>query len=293
MGVVRNWLNVTWNNVRNVGIADILDILIITFLIYKVLCMMRGKSAAKVVRSVVIILLITWVSDLVGFNVLNFLLSNTIQIGLIALVIMFQPEIRRALEQAGERNFLGSILSRGEASDDMKLAIDQTVEACAVLARDRVGALIVFEKTMQLDSVVNTGTVINADVSAELLKNLFFPKAALHDGAVIIRDGRIAAAGCMLPLTDNHNLSRDLGMRHRAGIGMSEKSDALIVIVSEERGSISVADGGMIKMNLGPELLARLLKNEFQTEPAQEKKSGKLRIRLPRRKSDDQKIDWQ
>ena len=275
------------------GIADILDILIITFLIYKVLCMMRGKSAAKVVRSVVIILLITWVSDLVGFNVLNFLLSNTIQIGLIALVIMFQPEIRRALEQAGERNFLGSILSRGEASDDMKLAIDQTVEACAVLARDRVGALIVFEKTMQLDSVVNTGTVINADVSAELLKNLFFPKAALHDGAVIIRDGRIAAAGCMLPLTDNHNLSRDLGMRHRAGIGMSEKSDALIVIVSEERGSISVADGGMIKMNLGPELLARLLKNEFQTEPAQEKKSGKLRIRLPRRKSDDQKIDWQ
>ena len=293
MGVVRNWLNVTWNNVRNVGIADILDILIITFLIYKVLCMMRGKSAAKVVRSVVIILLITWVSDLVGFNVLNFLLSNTIQIGLIALVIMFQPEIRRALEQAGERNFLGSILSRGEASDDMKLANDQTVEACAVLARDRVGALIVFEKTMQLDSVVNTGTVINADVSAELLKNLFFPKAALHDGAVIIRDGRIAAAGCMLPLTDNHNLSRDLGMRHRAGIGMSEKSDALIVIVSEERGSISVADGGMIKMNLGPELLARLLKNEFQTEPAQEKKSGKLRIRLPRRKSDDQKIDWQ
>jgi len=293
MGVVRNWLSVVWNNVRNMGIADILDILIITFIIYKVLCMMRGKSAAKVVRSVVIILLITWVSDLVGFNVLNFLLSNTIQIGLIALVIMFQPEIRRALEQAGERNFLGSLLSRNEMPDNMQSAIEQTVEACTVLAREKVGALIVFEKTMRLDSVVNTGTVINADVSAELLKNLFFPKAALHDGAVVVREGRIAAAGCMLPLTDNNNLSRDLGMRHRAGIGMSEKSDAVIVIVSEERGSISVADGGMIKMNLGSELLERLLKNEFVTDSSDDKKGGKLRIRLPRRKNDDQKIDWQ
>ncbi len=293
MGVVRNWLNVTWNNVRNIGIVDILDILIITFLIYKVLCMMKGKSAAKVVRSVVIILLITWISDLIGLNVLNFLLSNTIQIGLIALVIMFQPEIRRALEQAGEKNFLGSILGRPETSDDMEKAIEQTVEACTVLARERVGALIVFEKTMRLDSVVNTGTVINADVSAELLKNLFFPKAALHDGAVVVRDGRIAAAGCMLPLTDNYNISRDLGMRHRAGIGMSEKSDAVIVIVSEERGSVSVAEGGMIKMNLGSELLSRLLKNEFKTEKVDEKKNGKLRIKLPRRKSDDQKIDWQ
>jgi len=187
-----------------------------------------------------------------------------VEVGVLALIILFQPEIRRVLEQMGSRklNFLG-FFSHGEALSAMEHTIGQTVVACTEMSKTRTGALIVFERELLLDDMVRSGTVLDASVSSELLKNIFFVKAPMHDGAVIIRQGRILGAGCMLPLSKNVNLSRDLGMRHRAGIGMSENSDAVLVIVSEETGTISVAIGGMLKRHLMPETLENLLRNEL------------------------------
>ena len=158
------------------------------------------------------------------------------------------------------------------AGSAVEQAIDQTVLACTEMSQTRTGALIVFERENLLDDMVRSGTVLDAAVSSELLKNIFFVKAPMHDGAVIVRDGRVLGAGCMLPLSKNVNLSRDLGMRHRAGIGMSENSDAVVVIVSEETGSISVAIGGMLKRHLKPETLANILRNELLPQEVGEDK---------------------
>ena len=181
---------------------------------------------------------------------------------MLALIILFQPEIRRILEQVGSRRFTAFFIHT-EAAGVMEQAIGQTVLACTEMSQSRTGVLIVFEREILLDDMVRSGTVLDAAVSSELLKNIFFVKAPMHDGAVIVRHGRVLGAGCMLPLSKNVNLSRDLGMRHRAGIGMSENSDAVVVIVSEETGSISVAIGGMLKRHLKPETLENLLRNEL------------------------------
>ena len=191
--------------------------------------------------------------------------------GVLALVILFQPEIRRILEEVGSRRFI-AFFSRTEAGTAVEQAIDQTVLACTEMSQSRTGALIVFERENLLDDMVRSGTVLDAAVSSELLKNIFFVKAPMHDGAVIVRNGRVLGAGCMLPLSKNVNLSRDLGMRHRAGIGMSENADAVVVIVSEETGSISVAIGGMLKRHLKPETLANILRNELLPQEADEDK---------------------
>ena len=181
-----------------------------------------------------------------------------------------------------------SIFSREDTVTEMEKTIAQTVLACTEMSRSRTGALIVFEQKMQLDDMVRSGTVLDAAVSSELLKNIFFVKAPMHDGAVIIRHGRLLGAGCMLPLSKNVNLSRDLGMRHRAGIGMSENSDAVVVIVSEETGSISVAIGGMLRRHLMPETLENILRNELmpQEESEQPEKRRFLARLLAGRKED-------
>lgn len=287
MGAVANWISVFVSSVKNIRVGDILDIAIITFVFYKLMLMIRGKSAARIVRALVFLLLITWLSDVVGLNAVNFILSNTIQMGVIALLIMFQPEIRRALEKIGATSSIGRLIGKSETEANSSYEIKQVVEACSWLSRSRYGALIVFERDINLDESIKTGTVIDAAVTSELLKNLFFPNAALHDGAVIIRSGRIVAAGCMLPLTNNVNLDRDLGMRHRAGIGISEQSDAIVVIVSEERGSISVAENGMIKMNLSRDLLEKLLTMRL-TDTENDKNPVKDYLRVFRRKNDGQ-----
>ncbi len=287
MGIIENWLSVVWSYIGSMGVADVLDIAIITFFLYKLLWLIRGKSASRVVRVVLFLLLITWVSELIGLNALYFLLSNTIQMGLIALVVMFQPEIRRALEKVGTGSKLGRLIGRSTVQSDIMYVVHQTVDACGSLAKTRFGALIVFERDINLDDSIKTGTTLDAKVSSELIKNIFFPKAALHDGAIIIREGRIVSAGCMLPLSGNANLNRDLGMRHRAGIGLSEQSDAIIVIVSEERGTISVAANGMIKINLSLELLQKLLLNELEPEE-DAKGSIKERFWLFRRRKNAQ-----
>ncbi|MDR0381543.1 MAG: diadenylate cyclase CdaA [Oscillospiraceae bacterium] len=244
-----------------ISVKDGLDILIMTVVVYKLIELLRKSNGVRVLKGIAVLLAVSWVVELLEFHMVSFVLANTMQLGLLALVVVFQPELRRMLEQMGSGKLTG-LLGR-ESQGHWESVIMQTVGACGTLSWRREGALIVFERRTLLDDVVKTGTLLNAEVTAELLKNIFFPKAPLHDGAVIIREGRLAAAGCMLPLSGNQNLSRDLGMRHRAGIGMSENSDALVVVVSEESGSISVADGGMLKRHLDPETLGLLLKQEM------------------------------
>ena len=266
---------------------DVVDMAIIAFLVYRLLKLVKSKRAENILKGVAIFLLALWVSQILQLNAINYLLTHIVEWGVLALIIVFQPEIRQLLENLGSRNIrLLKIFAPEERTTELERAIDQTVIACTEMAKTRTGVLIVFERKLLLDELVRTGTTLDAAVSSELLKNIFFVKAPMHDGAVIIRDGRILGAGCMLPLSKNTNLSRDLGMRHRAGIGMSENSDAVVVIVSEETGSISVAVGGMLKRHLMPETLSKLLRNELLPSADEEEteKSGgflaQLRSRL-------------
>lgn len=255
------------------SLFDAVDIAIVAFLTYKLIKIISRTNAGQVVRGILLLLIVMQLSGYLKLNVVNFILVNTMQLGFLAIIIVFQPELRKALEKVGSSR-LPQILEREDSENKIESAIIQTVEACRSLSWSRDGALIVFEREIRLSEIIKTGTIINADTSSEILKNIFYPKAPLHDGAVIIQNGSITAAGCMLPLSNNANLSRDLGMRHRAGVGMSENSDAVVVIVSEETGSISVATGGMLKRHLAPDTLDKLLRNELLPKNEENKKSG-------------------
>ncbi|MBR5519533.1 MAG: diadenylate cyclase CdaA, partial [Clostridia bacterium] len=206
-------------------------------------------------------------------------------IGIIALVILFQPELRRMLDTVG-RSKLPSFFKaeRTQPNNDTLRAIAQLVETCGDLSKTKTGALIVIERETKLGEIMKTGTIVNADISSELLKNIFFNKAPLHDGAVVIRDNRIAAAGCFLPLSSNKNLSNELGTRHRAGVGISEASDALVLIVSEETGSVSVATDGLLKRHLSSATLTTILNNELVHDAEMEEKLERFKF-WKRRKS--------
>ncbi|BDF70919.1 membrane protein [Oscillospiraceae bacterium] len=263
-------------NIRLIGITDVIDILIMAFVIYKLMMLIRRTSSGQVAKGIVLLLAALWVSQLAHLNTVNFILGKTVEWGVVALVVLFQPEIRKFLEQVGSSK-LGSVLSHPDTPDEIEHAILQTVEAYTSLSKTKTGALMVFERKNLLDDAIRTGTALDCQVNSELLKNIFWNKAPMHDGAVIVRGGRIAGAGCMLPLSGNVNLSRELGMRHRAGIGASEHSDAVVAIVSEETGSISVAVGGMLKRHLAPETLERLLRNELMPQ-AEEKEPSRFFI---------------
>ena len=256
-----------------IRISDILDIAIMAFVLYKIFTLVQSTKAASLVKGLLIFLAALVLSSALHLNGINYIMTRMVNLGLLALIILFQPEIRRVLEQVGSRRLVAFFIHE-ESASTMEQAIGQTVLACTEMSQSRTGALIVFEQKMQLDDMVRSGTVLDASVSSELLKNIFFVKAPMHDGAVIIRHGRLLGAGCMLPLSKNVNLSRDLGMRHRAGIGMSENSDAVVIIVSEETGSISVAIGGMLRRHLMPETLENILRNELmpQDESGQSEK---------------------
>lgn len=262
MEVISNGLSRSVNYLSTMGISDFLDIIIVAYLIYKAIGFVRRTNSNNLAKGLVVFLLALWGSDIFSLTMINFLLRKTAELGLIALLILFQPELRRLLERMGS----GFASGRSSSGTVMDSAISQTVQACCDMSDSKTGALIIFERGVALNSIISTGTVINADTTAELLKNMFFNKAPLHDGAVIIRDGRIAAAGCVLPLTQRTNLSKDLGMRHRAGIGLSEESDAVIIVVSEETGAISVAMDGMLKRHLSGEALDKLLRSELTRE---------------------------
>lgn len=270
MEVFSNGLSRSVNYLSTMGISDFLDIIIVAYLIYKVIGFVRRTNSNNLAKGLVVFLLALWGSDIFSLTMINFLLRKTAELGLIALLILFQPELRRLLERMGS----GFASGRSSSGTVMDSAISQTVQACCDMSDSKTGALIIFERGVALNSIISTGTVINADTTAELLKNMFFNKAPLHDGAVIIRDGRIAAAGCVLPLTQRTNLSKDLGMRHRAGIGLSEESDAVIIVVSEETGAISAAMDGMLKRHLSGEALDKLLRSELIREEDSTEKHG-------------------
>ena len=270
MSAFENIISRSLNYMQTIGIADIVDILIVAFLIYRLILLTRKTNSYNLAKGLLLFLIALWMAEILELNMISFILRKATELGVVVLVILFQPELRHILEKIGSR-----FSSRSNMEDpEVTSAITQTVMACADMAESRTGALIVFERYVSLQSVISTGTVIDSEVSSELLKNIFYNKAPLHDGAVIVRDGRIAAAGCVLPLSSSTTISKDLGMRHRAGIGISEQSDALAVIVSEETGSISCAVDGTLKRHLKPQVVDRLLRKELTSDTMEQEESN-------------------
>ena len=265
-----------------IRVADVVDVAIIAFLVYKILGLVSSTRAENILKGIVMFLLVLWLSTALELRAVSYILSHVAELGILALIVLFQPEIRQLLEKLGSRNIRGIFrtLQPKQIQGEMEKAIEQTVIACSEMSKAKTGALMVFEREISLNEMLRSGTAFDAEINSELVKNIFFINAPMHDGAMIVRNGRIVGAGCMLPLSRNVNLSRDLGMRHRAGIGMSENSDAVVVIVSEETGSISVAVGGMLKRHLMPETLGKLLRNELlPPEEPEEKKTVMLTLR--------------
>ena len=280
MTAIQNFFQNLLYQIPKIGISDIIDILVVSFLIYTVLRLVRSSSAARVAWTVLVLLIATWLTSVFDLYACNWILNKILELGFISLVVIFQPEIRRAMERFGGKFFLNLVDPASKKSVE-ESAIEATVSACEIMSKERVGVLLIFERSVSLEEYFKTGTLIDAKVTEQLLRNLFFPKASLHDGAVIVRGGRIAAAGCVMPLSENTHLSSDLGTRHRAGIGTSEVSDAVVVIVSEETGTISVAIGGMLKRHLAPQTLEKLLSNELMTnEDAKGSWIERLRARI-------------
>ena len=280
MTAIQNFFQNLLYQIPKIGISDIIDILVVSFLIYTVLRLVRSSSAARVAWTVLVLLIATWLTSVFNLYACNWILNKILELGFISLVVIFQPEIRRAMERFGGKFFLNLVDPASKKSVE-ESAIEATVSACEIMSKERVGVLLIFERSVSLEEYFKTGTLIDAKVTEQLLRNLFFPKASLHDGAVIVRGGRIAAAGCVMPLSENTHLSSDLGTRHRAGIGTSEVSDAVVVIVSEETGTISVAIGGMLKRHLAPQTLEKLLSNELMTnDDAKRSLLDRLRARI-------------
>lgn len=271
MSNVLNAIYVLWNQivyaVMHISIFDIIDILIIAYIISKAIHFLRESRGGQLVKGLLILVFAYALSIWFDLITVRWLLTKVMDWGLIALAIIFQPELRRALERIG-RSKLGQF-GHGARTDaeSIKATIDNVCMAVQSMHDQRIGALIVFERTTSLGDIVNTGTVINADASSQMVGNIFYPKSPLHDGALIIRDGRLVAASCILPLTANPNLSSQLGTRHRAAIGMSEVSDAVILVVSEETGKISLVQNGSIErgydqIRLREELYRLILQSE-------------------------------
>ena len=268
---IRDSIINSFNAMKTAGPMDVIDILIVAYIIYRLMKLLKDTSAARLAKGVIWLLLIFLVATLAGLNTISFILRNSLGLGVTAAIVIFQPELRRLLEQLGKGNFSSLLVSANDPAA-VEAAINATVKACSDMSRSKTGVLIVFERKERLGEIVSTGTVMDAEPSPELLKNIFFKNSPLHDGALIMREGRICAAGCVLPLSGNQNLSRDLGTRHRAAVGMSESSDSVLVVVSEETGAISVAIGGMLKRHLSPEVLRKVLEAELITDDKPDKK---------------------
>ena len=250
-----------WNVFHRPGLSDIIDILIVTVIIYFLLMMTRQTRASAVLKGLVVLLIATFVSDLLGLTALNWLLMSVVNNGAVVLVILFQPEIRKALEQLG-RGAVRENSHAGEGEDQARI-IDEIIQCMTDLSRRRVGALIVFEQKTGLKDVIETGTAVDARISAPLLENIFEPNTPLHDGAVVIRGTRVVAGACILTLTEGRGISRELGTRHRAAIGISETTDAIVLIVSEETGIMSMARGGRLARHLDTKSLREILEGIY------------------------------
>ena len=261
-------------------LIDVLDIIIVAYLVYKILGFIQETRAQQLVRGLVVLGIVFFLSDFLKLYLLNWLLRNFVTMGLFALIVLFQPELRRGLEQLGRRN----IVSGQFRSLDKENAIEVVKEIVAAVddfSATRTGALIVFERETMLNDIIETGTIVDARISVRLLGNLFYEGSPLHDGAVIIRGDRIHAASCVLPLTEKKNIGRNLGTRHRAGLGVSEVSDALVIVVSEETGVISVAENGNFRRFMDLKSVEKILLGVYipQEETFRERMTRTLKHR--------------
>lgn len=248
----------------SIRLADILDILIVAYLFYKLSAFVRETRAGTLIKGIILLLIFTWLSNLLQLNTISFLLENLMQFAFIAFVVVFQPELRRALEKVGRTRF-SSLFSQEDNSDAEHIASEIAAAAVAMSSR-RIGALIVLERDTKIGDIVRTGCEIDSKVSSELLINMFVPNTPLHDGAVIIRENRIIAARCILPLTHNETLSREFGTRHRAALGLSESSDAAVIVVSEETGKISFTLNGNMSRNYTEDTLKKVILKVLSSE---------------------------
>ena len=261
MELAKNFIE---NIISSIAITDILDIAIVTFIVYKIIGFIRETRAEQLAKGLLFLVAVMLLSKSMHLYTLHWMLSSIMTVGLIAVVVIFQPELRRALEHLG-RSKITSVLSEVD-KEEAKHMINQMVEAVSSMSASRTGALIVIEQEISLNDIVETGTVIDAAISEQMLGNIFYEGAPLHDGALIIRGDRLYAAGCVLPLTQNKALNKELGTRHRAGIGITENSDALVIIVSEETGVISVAQNGKLTRFLDTKKIEKMLLGIYMNE---------------------------
>nr|WP_164489063.1 diadenylate cyclase CdaA [Romboutsia sp. 1001713B170207_170306_H8] len=251
------------------NLFDLIDISIVAYIFYKIFMFIKDTRAEQVLKGVVFLLLATYLSSTFRLHTLYFLLANTLQIGILAAIIIFQPELRAGLEHIGRAQF--SLFVKGNnTNEDLHKTIEEIVEALYSLSRQKIGALIIMERKTKISDIISTGTEIDGDVSRQLLINIFIPNTPLHDGAVVIRDSKVKAAACFLPLTQSKDLSKDLGTRHRAGVGVSEVSDCITLIVSEETGEVSIAKSGKLYRNISKERMTNILQNNLKSN-AEEK----------------------
>ncbi|WHH61181.1 diadenylate cyclase CdaA [Petroclostridium sp. X23] len=263
--------------IKFIKLSDIIDVTIVAYVIYKTIRLIRETRAEQLIKGIVILLVVTQLSDWLNLNTINFILKNTMQVGVLALLVVFQPELRRALEQMGRSRFGNMfVFEEYNTESSIALAIEEIAKAVHTLSQNRIGALMVIERDTKIGDIIRTGITMDSIISAELLVNIFIPNTPLHDGAVVIRENKIKAAACFLPLTQNQNLSKELGTRHRAALGISENSDAVVIVVSEETGKISFALDGDLTRNLTVETLKKALNKTIQI--SREKKNKKKLI---------------
>ena len=271
--ILRDVFNSFTNIVLNITVIDVFDILFLSVILYYIYKFIRNKRAGKLAVGLIFLVSFLAISEITGMRTMKFIFQNIFQVGVIAVVILFQPEFRSMLEKVGGNPILGiKNIGDGRRDDAINLAIREVVTASIALSESKTGALIVFQRSTKLGEVISTGTVIDAQVNSFLIRNIFFNKAPLHDGATIIIDSRIHASGCLLPLSSQDNINKDLGTRHRAAIGLSENSDAIVVVVSEETGMISVAVDGVLDRGFTADTLRDKLNKLLISESNQTQK---------------------
>lgn len=275
------------NSVRYINVSSVMDILVVSYILYKGYMLMKETRAEQLLKGIILLIFLIPISSFFNLTMLNWILTKTLTIGVLSIVIIFQPEIRSGLEHLGRTTFIDKHIMQDEKA--MKKLIYEIVNAVENLSKSKTGALIVIEQVTGLEDIIKTGTKLDAVVSSALLENIFVVNTPLHDGATIIRNDRIVSAGCFLPLTHNNSLNRKLGTRHRAAIGMSENSDALIIIVSEETGTISLAVHGRITREYTKErlrnLLIRIMKNRSEKRNSFKEKVNKWKQKFQKTKS--------
>ncbi len=272
------------NILSTIRLTDYIDIAIVAYLIYQVAKFFKNTRAVQVLKGIVFLMVFVQLSEIFKLNTLNFILQNMMQVGLLAVFVLFQPEIRAALARMGKSGVSLFSFEGDEAASPTHKMIDSVTNSAKALAEKKIGALIIIERNTRIGDIIGTGIPLNADVSSELLNNIFYPKAPLHDGAVIIGDGKVKAASCFLPLSQNDSLESELGTRHRAGLGITESSDCISVIVSEETGKISLACNGGLTRNLSPAVLKEALTKLLLKEEGQKQTNLKKMVRKIKKK---------